>query len=381
VNDAQRHLYVHVPFCDGKCAYCAFYSERWRRPAAEAFLDALARELDLRLARGARPRPETIYCGGGTPAVLPADQLARLCALLAARCDLRRLREWTLEANPGSFTPPRAERAAAAGVTRVSLGAQCFDDAVLRALGRRHTVRDIARSVRLLRAAGIPRLGIDLIAGLPGLSAPAWERTLEQCLALAPDHVSVYALTLEPRTPLREWVRRKRVRLPTADEQTAALERAEAVLSRAGWRRYEISNYARPGAECRHNLAFWRGGDYLGFGPAAASREGRCRRLNRPSLARYIAALRAGREPPAARETLTPAQDAAERLAFAFRLAEGVPLERFCRRFAVPSCQRQRWLASLERWQRHGIAVQRGARWQLTARGRDLADAVAAELL
>ena len=376
-----NHVYVHVPFCDGKCVYCGFYSELLRPRDSAGYLRALASEIDRRIQTPTLPAPETIYLGGGTPAVLPHRQLAELCDIIRQRFSLALLKEWTVEANPGTLPPAKAAMLRAKGVTRISIGAQSFRDAVLTRLGRRHAARDIAATVRSVRGAGIDNIGLDLIAALPGVSVAQWKETLERCIALNPRHVSVYALTVEPKTILRRLVRDKRLALPGEEEQIDAMAVAGGMLRAGGFTRYEISNFAQPGFECVHNLSFWRGGDYVGFGPGASSRIGLRRWSNRPDLASYAAAAAAARLPPSRRERLSPAADAAERLAFAFRLREGVDLSAFCAERAVPPSLLQRWTAILERLASHGLTRRRGARWTLTPRGRDLSDAVAAELL
>ena len=381
IGAARAHWYVHVPFCSGKCAYCAFYSERYTAAGAARYLDALAREIDLVLGRR-RSAPRTLYIGGGTPSILSTPQLAGLLRTLRERIDPGALQEWTIEANPGTLPPDKVACLLDAGVNRVSLGVQAFDDRVLAAMGRRHAAADVERTVRDLRQAGLTNIGMDLICGLPGVSDASWARTLAETVELDPAHVSVYALSVEPRTPLHRRVAAGRVQ---PCDETAVLRRldaAERCLGDARFVRYEISNYARPGRRCRHHVSFWRGGDYRGFGPAAATRAGRLRLVNRPCLRGYLAALSAGRAPPAGRERLSAGSDAAERFVFAFRLLEGVNLDAFIRRFGAAALDRAgEWRGTLNRLEGLGLVTRRGPRWALTAPGRDLADSVARDLI
>jgi oxygen-independent coproporphyrinogen III oxidase len=372
------HLYVHVPFCNGTCRYCAFYSEPYASTAADAWLAALDAEAE-QAARAGRWAPRTLYVGGGTPTILTDARLERLLDLARRRFDLSRLEEWSVEATPDTLTPSKAALLRAAGVTRVSLGAQAFDDAVLSAAGRRHSAAEIPRAAARCRAAGIRELGLDLIAGLPGCDAAAWDTALAQTIALAPDHVSVYALELEPGA---HWARTRCAPVPLAEAEMARrLRRAEARLAAAGIRRYEVSNHARPGCACRYNLAVWHGADYLGLGPAAATRRGMERWRNRADLRGYTAALCAGRAPPRDRETVDAAADLGERLAFAFRCVEGVDLDAFARRYGVPQRQTAAWAAALDTLRAQRLVARAGARWRPTRRGLACADTLAAALL
>lgn len=359
-------LYVHVPFCDGKCAYCAFYSVRYAPALADRYLDSLERELAAALPLA----PETIYIGGGTPSVLSARQIDRLCRLLQTHVDTRRLVEWSVEINPGSVDAAKAAALAAAGVNRVSLGAQSFDDHILKTLSRRHAAADTVKAVDILRAAGIENIGLDLIACVPGCARALWRKTLRQAMALAPRHVSVYALTNEEGTRLNRLIGRGTAALLPEEAQLAMLDLAETELTRSGFTRYEISNYARSGFECRHNLACWRGEEYIGLGPAAASHVGFKRWTNHPDVRAYLAALEAGHNPPRDVEVLTPALKRQEQVIFGLRMAEGVAA-------SIAS----EYKSALDALRADGLVDLRDGRWQLTARGRNLADYVAVELM
>ena len=385
------HVYVHVPFCASKCRYCAFHS---RAGASDRdfrdFVRLLPREIALRRSSGgASSRSldtlDTLYVGGGTPSLLGPD---RVFALLDGVLRLYPLRapgaEVTVEANPADVTPALAAALAAAGVSRVSIGAQSFSERTLRWLGRRHGAAETREAVATLRAAGVPRISLDLIAAVPGEPRDSFAESLREAVALEPDHVSVYPLSIEPGTPLA----REGVRPPADEESLAAVSLAEDYLGARGYARYELSNYARPGAECRHNRAVWLGEDYAGFGPAAHSRDGLERRANVPDFAAWRAALETGSAPPAAVESVSPEEDETERFLTRVRLA----------RWSLPNPEspagrrRAAVLAGLEREGivRHaspsgGAADDSGTAaeplWALTARGREVADSVMSALV
>jgi oxygen-independent coproporphyrinogen-3 oxidase len=380
MNDSEviDGLYIHVPFCDGKCAYCAFYSVPYTVESADAWLRALEGELSLTLGGRSGFAPRTVYFGGGTPTLLSRSQMDRLLDLVG---DVR-AEEWTVEANPGSVDVDRLCLLAARGVNRISLGVQSLDDRTLAFLGRRHTVADTHTAVAAIQSAGVVNWGLDLIACVPGVSRPQWEKTLDGALALDPSHISVYALTSEEGSALARRVADGGVQLLDEDEQLSMLASTEEVLGGAGFVRYEISNYARPGRECLHNLSCWRGENYIGLGCAAASRVGGRRWTNRPDLKSYVEALGQGQLPFRETEDLSPSTDGLERLVFGLRMAEGVSLE------AVLQVTRLEdspvgavWKRTLERLQGERLLTREDGRWKLTRRGFEVADHVAVELV
>jgi len=379
MRKAEQNLYVHVPYCDGKCIYCGFYSEIYEASAAEKYIEAVGMEFDLHFA-GRKPSPGTIYFGGGTPSILSERLLARLCNTVRERVSTGDIREWTVEANPGTLQKAKLGMLVNSGVNRISIGVQSFDERVLKEIGRRHSVEDIGQTVRAVRQSGISNVGLDLIACLPGVDGKIWRQTLSEALELEPDHISVYALSVENETRLEKQVRKGIIAMPDDDAVLEALDLAETVLAAEGYGRYEISNFARPGRECLHNLSFWRGGDYLGFGPSASSRDGLSRRTNRDEVSRYISALTAGVMPPCEEETLLPETDIVERVVFAFRLDEGVDLEEWSLSGSGEGMA-GRWESVLEHMAGDGLVELRDGRWRLTSRGRALADHVAVELM
>jgi len=380
-----QHLYVHVPFCDGKCQYCGFYSGVADEETRRLYAPLPGRELRLLTAGDAAApfgAPRTIYFGGGTPALLGEDGLRELAVGLRETVALEGVEEWTVELNPTGVTRALAATLRDLGVNRVSIGAQCFDDAVLRGLGRRNTVQDVVHAVDAVRAAGFTNIGLDLIAGLPGVSPELWRASLAQAVAMDVPHVSVYALNLEPGTKLAHAVEAGMVELPDAEAQLAALAIAEETLGAAGLARYEISNYARPGSECRHNLACWRGEDYIGLGPSSSSRAGLRRWTNHADLGGYAREIVKELLPPREEEELEPPADAEERLVFGVRLLEGVNPAAFADRHPAAAPRVAEWTATLARLERQDLTARTAdGGWRLTPRGREVADAVVAELV
>ncbi len=377
------HLYIHVPFCDGKCHYCGFFSVVATPSVVDLYSTLPAKEYDCRRAQ----LPEldesalcTLYMGGGTPAMLGSEGLKRLAGALCERFPFDTLEEWTVELNPASASAGLLKTLSAIGANRISIGVQSFDDATLARMGRRHDAEDAVAAIKRAQDAGFENTGIDLIAGLPGVTPSLWQETLDRAMSLTLKHLSVYALTLEPGTPLAVQVAAG-LELPGDEAQLAALSEAESVLERAGFDRYEISNYARPGFECRHNLAVWRGYDFLGLGPAAASRVGRARWTNSEDLEEYIHALRNNTAPPGSHATLNAADDAAERAIFALRLSEGIDPAADALRFPALSDQADAWEQRLADLTVHGITERGGRRWRLTTRGREVCDAVLRDLV
>jgi len=343
-----RHLYVHVPFCVRRCSYCDFsIAVRKRIPAGE-YVDAVLREVEMvraadpgaategpegpkksfRVPRGALDDGlETLYLGGGTPSLLPPNALAMLVTSLLDAFGARPSRdavEVTAEANPEDVTPEQATAWRRAGVNRVSLGAQSFDDTVLKWMHRSHDAARITSAVRTLRDAGVDNISLDLIFALPAELERDWERDLELALSLQPDHLSLYGLTVEERTPLARWISRGAVAPPEDDRYTEEYLLAHVRLAACGYHFYEVSNACRDEARSRHNSAYWSGRPYVGLGPAAHSYDGRARRWNVAPWPAYAHAIAAGRSPVESTEVLTAQQRELERLYLALRTDAGV---------------------------------------------------------
>ncbi|MCY4581803.1 MAG: radical SAM family heme chaperone HemW [Chloroflexi bacterium] len=264
-------LYVHIPFCESKCPYCDFNTYAGIEALIPSYVAALAREIEQWGAWLGRPTLASVFFGGGTPSYLPPDDLQRLMDAIRSAFVLPEAVETTAEANPGDCTPERLLAMRRAGFNRVSIGVQSFDDAELAMLGRRHDAQRAREAVRGARRAGFDNVSLDLMFGLPEQSAASWERSLEEAVRLETDHLSVYALTLEPGTPLEADVRLGRTPEPDSDLAAEMYLRAQSMLAEAGMDQYEISNWARPGRESGHNLAYWRSLPYLGVGPGAHS--------------------------------------------------------------------------------------------------------------
>jgi putative oxygen-independent coproporphyrinogen III oxidase len=345
-------VYVHVPFCARRCDYCAFATWTDRHHLFEAYSRACRREVveaDLPLA-------SSVFFGGGTPSLLPAELLCSILGVIPRRGDA----EVTVECNPESTSPSALAAYREAGVTRLSFGAQSSAPHVLAALGRAHKAADLEAAVAGARTAGFTNFNIDLIFGAADESVADWVRTLDDVLALQPTHLSAYALTVEPGTPLAL----DPARYPDDDDQAEKYTLADQILGPAGYRNYEISNWARPGHECRHNLLYWRQGDYRGIGCAAHSHEHGRRWWNLRTPERYIAAIESGLSPVAAGEELDEETQALERLQLALRTSDGVPAS------ALPPDP------ALER-----LLERDGDRARLTVEGRLLANEVAVRLL
>ncbi|MEX1171324.1 MAG: coproporphyrinogen-III oxidase family protein [Chloroflexota bacterium] len=343
-------IYVHIPFCVSVCPYCDFVvvaGAAARGPAARiwAFVDALVAEIDLRADDLDRRWPghealDSVYLGGGTPSLLPADEIARILARIGERFGIAAGAEVTLEVNPGPDErgDPAAQRRA--GITRLSVGAQSLEAGELRQLGRRHAPKDVAEAVAAAREAGIASVSLDLLYDIPDVTVAAWMSTLDAALDLAPDHLSLYALTLDDpdaegltgplgdHLPTSAGARRWRdAARPHQDEDRAVAQYHHAVvtLGAAGFRGYEISNWALPGHESRHNMAYWTRRPHEAVGPGAHAFDGVTRRWNAARLDGYVAALAGGGLPPGADETTDPATAAAESVILALRLDTGVP--------------------------------------------------------
>ena len=298
-------------------------------PAVDLYLDALEREIDT------RPPgfdPDTVFVGGGTPTALDGPSLSRLLRTVRRAVRPSRIREWTVEANPGTLSPAGLRALRAAGVNRLSIGAQTFHPGGLALLGRLHGPDDIDAAVHRARGAGFENVGVDLIFALPGQTADSLRADLRRAIALRPDHVSCYALTLEEGTPLAAQAAAGAV-TPVSDATARRLfDLARRTLADAGYEHYEISNFARPGRACRHNLLYWSGGEYLGFGPAAHSHWRGVRWGNVRSLEAWASALSEGRNPRDFEERPTPEAAARETLVFSLRRLAGVDRETFRRK-------------------------------------------------
>ena len=354
-------LYIHIPFCKAKCAYCDFYSLAHSEEKMDAYTAALLRHLEEVAPRAAGMQVDTVYFGGGTPSYLGPARLIRILQTVQRRYDVTRDAEITLEANPDSAGDWRAlRRLRRAGFNRLSLGVQSTDDELLRRIGRVHTCEQVQQAVTAARKAKLTNLSLDLIYGLPGQTMEDWQRTLADAVALGPEHLSCYGLKLEEGTPL--WQQRQALTLPDDDAQADMYLYTVAALSEAGYGQYEISNFARAGRESRHNLKYWRMQEYAGFGPGAHSDFGGVRYGYVRDLDAYIA----GRLVLAEAETDGTLARDFEYVMLSLRTAEGIDRRTFENRY------RQRFEA-MERlfvqYEQAGLAQRTEGGWRLTPRG------------
>ncbi len=375
---APLSVYLHVPFCTVKCAYCDFNSYANLEDEIPAWEAALVEELRLWAAASAgRPVP-TVFFGGGTPSLLEGEAVQRLMDQVRTRWPLDADAEVTLEANPESVSAERLLKYRAAGVNRISMGVQSLQPEELVFLDRIHSAERAQEAFRLLRDAGFENVSVDLIFGLPQQSLGSWQDTVERVLGWGPDHVSAYALIVEEGTPLASRVARGEVRPADADVVASMSEWTELRLERAGYRQYEISNYAREGHECRHNLAYWRHAEYVGVGPGAHGFVNGVRYAVERSPMRYAQLLAPGRPgskiaTPAAvsHETVDADTAAVDTFVMGLRLNAGIDVDAFVREFPV---QWSRWEAVVE-WATGVELTERSRGWlRLTPKGRRLAD-------
>jgi len=360
-----RHLYVHIPFCLKICPYCNFYKEASDRNKTQAFLDSLLVELDRRLDELPGVWVETIFFGGGTPSALSVNQLEFLLSGLRRRLDISNIREWTLEMNPATVSLEKARMIRDFGVNRISMGVQSWNSKILETLGRVHSAKQAERSFEILRQAGFNNVNLDLIFGIPGQPASLWKETLDKTIGLEPEHISAYCLTYEEDT---EFFRRLSQGELTQDvERDAALyELTMGLLDAAGYKQYEISNYARAGFECLHNLAYWLGRSYLGLGPSAFSTVGSRRWKNTPDTSLYVEQIQSKIEPIAFEETLSSQMRLAEEIAFGLRTSTG-----------VSGSKMANWPDEVASLLSEGYMEKAGNRVRLTVKGRMVADSVA----
>ena len=343
--DRPAGVYLHVPFCRNKCAYCDFASFSGLEALHGRYVAALLQEIagvpSDRLASGF----DTLFVGGGTPTALPVDALVGLLRICQQRLGVSRTAEVSLEANPGTVSPADLAALRSAGYNRLSLGVQSLRDDELSLLGRIHSAEEAVQAYHWAREAGFANVNLDLIYGLPRQTVPQWRESLERALDLSPDHLSLYALSVEEGTPLEECVARGALPAPDDDAAADMYVLAEDLLERAGYAHYEISNWARRGPDdaspdmpalaCRHNLKYWRNEPYLGLGSAAHSYDGRCRRGNVTSPIEYVERVEAGRDPTAEVECRDRDQRMDETMMLGLRLVEGVAYAEFARRFGV----------------------------------------------
>lgn len=367
-------LYVHIPFCEKKCHYCDFVTAPDTGSAARAgFLDALEAEIAHEAPRFEGIMFDTLYAGGGTPSRLDERETERFFAALRSAFRFSPGAEVTWEANPGDVDSAKAREWRSLGVNRVSLGAQSFDDAVLARLGRAHGEADTERTFAALRAAGFDNVSLDLMLALPGQTSASARESVERVVSLSPEHVSVYELTVEPRTPFGEKRRRGELDLPSEEEALGMLVDARGRLESAGLVQYELLSHARPGRESRHNRIYWDNRTCLGLGPGAYSYVDGRRSRRAATLDEYLRKCRIGDWSDADEETLGEPARRVESLLLALRLVDGADLAHHAEAAALLA-------EPVARLEAGGLLERRNGRLALTERGRLFAESVFSEL-
>ena len=390
-------IYIHIPFCVRKCLYCDFLSGPARDGEMESYVNLLLREIKEQSVFYGDHRVVSIFFGGGTPSLLPARETERILWQVRNVFSLAEDVEITIECNPGTVTAEKFKNYITYGINRLSIGLQSTDDGELERIGRIHNYRDFLETYELAREEGFRNINIDLMAALPGQSLASYRKTLERVIALSPEHISAYSLILEEGTPL--YVNRGLYTFPDEDEEREMYELTEKVLGEARFHRYEISNYAKAGYECRHNKVYWRRGDYVGFGLGASSMVGNVRWKNPDTHADYaayvekmepvdksramhIAQTRAEWMSAAgAREVqpLTLQEQMEEFMFLGLRLTEGVDLEEFRRCFGKTADEI--YGKQMRDFVAQGLLEREGQRLRLTPRGIDVSNVVFASFL
>ncbi len=367
-NPDPSGLYVHIPLCMSKCPYCAFYSEPVGLHNTKRLMQAMHKELSQTDTRSVR----TVYIGGGSPSCLPDAQLFDLIEAVVKQCvDIK---EFTVECNPGQVTPAGLTRLHDLGVNRLSLGAQSFDPETLQSLQRGHNAQTIVTAVGQARQAGFENLSLDLIFAICGSTQVIWQASLDQAIALAPDHISAYALTLEPDTPLTRAVAQGQQNAVDEATDRAMYEQAIHTLAQAGYEQYEISNFARPGRACEHNLGTWQNLPYLGIGPSAASYDNNYRTQNVPDIKTYVHALESGQTPVQTSVFVTPTDRICETAVLNLRTRHGIDVQRF--RQMTGQDPHRIFAGPIQRHCEQGLLAVEQNRLCLTARALPIADSV-----
>jgi oxygen-independent coproporphyrinogen-3 oxidase len=368
-------LYIHVPFCASTCDFCAFYQVHPTAELVKGFMQSLTAEAGL--VNWHRPL-ETVFWGGGTPGLLSPADLGRLAGVVRAIPGGTAPREWTVELAPGSVTKERLAVLRSAGVTRVSLGVQSFRPALLDALGRAHSRAQVYRAYERIRAAGFASVNLDLMFALPGQTATEWDADIDEAVSLGPDHISTYCLTFEEDTLL--WVKLSKGRVRLDPENEARMyERTWERLGSAGYAQYEISNFARAGHACLHNINTWMMGEWVGLGPSAASQHLGWRGSNVSDLAEWAALVARGERVTRDLLAVTPALLAEDALVFGLRMNAGVDVRGLWAR--CPDAPRERVEALIDRLAGEGFVARDGPRVRLEPKGRLVADSIGSEIM
>ncbi len=376
---AQKPLgiYIHIPFCRSKCQYCDFYSLGGRRNQAlvDDYLQALAVHMKETGARCPEHTVDTVYFGGGTPSFFGADNLRKIFYEIQDNFHVARDAEITYEANPDSVTAPQVKRLRKEGFNRISIGVQNDDNEMLKKLGRPHNYEQAVTAVERARKAGFDNLSLDLMYGLPSQTLAQWQATVLHVLELKPEHISCYGLKVEEGTPL--WEYKDLANLPDDDLQADMYLSAVELLDQAGYSQYEISNFAKPGHMSRHNLKYWLGEEYIGFGPAAASDFGGIRYTNRPDIHAYIDGVLNGGSILSEQEEVPMRERAGEYVMLRLRTVLGIEANEYETQFLMPFQPLEELLVKLAE---RGLCRKASGRWVLTPQGFLLSNEIIASL-
>ena len=377
-NKAPLGIYIHIPFCRSKCAYCDFYSlpcQERNDELMQRYLKALCAHIKECGALAPKYKVDTIYFGGGTPSFFGSAGLSTILAAIRRSFDVDSKAEITFEANPDSITDKLLLRLRGEGFNRVSLGVQCDDDAILQTIGRPHTYEQAKEAVEKIRRAGFTNVSVDLIYGLPGQTLAGWKQTVEHVMELHPEHISCYGLKLEEGTPL--YTNQHRYHLPEDDDQADMYLAAVDILTSNGFRQYEISNFARKGLYSRHNMKYWMGNEYLGFGPSASSDFAGRRFTMVRDIEEYIEGIRTGGEVIEDQEEIPLWDRAGEYIMLRLRTLNGISGEDYERRFRLPFEPLEK---ELEKQQGYAVKSPDG-RWRLTPKGYLISNTIISDLL
>ena len=377
-NKKPLGIYVHVPFCRSKCQYCDFYSLTTKDDKLmDSYIQATCKHIKEAGALAPGYQVDTIYFGGGTPSFFGADGMAMILSAIRRSFDVIHDAEITFEANPDSVSQKLLSRLRNEGFNRVSLGIQSDDDAILQKVGRPHNYAQAVMAVERIRKAGFTNLSLDLMYGLPGQTLEGWEKTLRNVLKLNPEHISCYGLKVEERTPLYQY--KDAVNLPDDDMQADMYLAAVEILRSKGYRQYEISNFARKGMVSKHNMKYWMGGEYLGFGPDASSDFGGKRFTAVRDLLGYLDGIKCGGQVMAEVHEIPPRERAGEYLMTRLRTTAGILGEDYERHFLLPFTPLE---SCLQKYASQGYAVQTGeGAWHLTAEGFLISNTIISDLL
>ena len=371
-------IYIHVPFCRSKCQYCDFYSVTEKDDRLmESFLDAICDHIRETGPQAPGHRVDTIYFGGGTPSFFGADGMAAILSAIRRSFDVAMDAEITFEANPDSVSPRLLRKLKSEGFNRVSLGIQCDDDDILAKIGRPHNYEQAVSAVQKIRKAGFKNLSLDLIYGLPGQTLESWQRTLRNVLELKPEHISCYGLKVEEGTPL--YACQEFMNLPDDDAQADMYLATVEILRAKGYRQYEISNFCKRNHESKHNVKYWTGGEYLGFGPDASSDFAGKRFKIIRDLRGYIDGIRGGGQVLEEIQTVAKRERAGEYLMMGLRTTQGISGEEYEKLFLLPFAPIEE---ALETCRQRGHALTGdGGRWRLTPEGFLLSNSIISDLL